>query len=147
VIVTGEQLVSTVPGERNGHLGSGKGRKPVHGKGRNVGEGLVEVPADLHGQLDHVRADDFLDVIRTEMRRNFARVGPLVVGPVRESNREGPESFTPRPAGHRGHDGARIDSPGEKRAEWNVGDEPARDRGFEPFPECVDGFSSGFSSV
>ena len=135
-VIAGEQLVPAVSGQRHGDLLTGD---LAHQVGRDLGDVGERFVPDVRQPADHVDglgvADLHCGVIGPEVPGHGGRLGRLVEGPVGEPDGEGAD----RPAGvslHQGHDGARVDPPGQEGAHRDIGHHPGGhrvgQRRFEP---------------
>ena len=103
---------------------------------RRVGVGLVVAAHQLRDDLEGAGPQPELRVVGAEPVRHRPRRGRLVVRPLLEADREGPDRPVPEPA-HERHHGARVDPPAQERSERDVADQAIAHRLLQPLPQLV----------
>ena len=135
--VAAEHLVSPVAVQGDGDLRARQLREQVRRDRRRVAKRPVVVPDQPVHEVERLRLDHELRVLRPEPLRHHARVLALVVvAPACEADRERLHAPARR-LGHQRDHGRRIETAREKRAERHVRHQTSRDRALQQLPEAL----------
>ena len=142
-VVAGEQLVAAEPGQDHGDVLADEPVQQV--QLQRVDLGLLGVPDGVRQVREGRLVQHHLLVLGAEGARHEPGVVGLVGGLVEaEAERlDGPARGAPE----HGHDGTRVDAPGQRDADGHVRDELPLDRGLVVEPDSLEPFGRGAGRV